>query len=74
MLNADDPAVAESVTSAARVEFSTHRSSGATLTLDGTTVLVDGEPLVETGEMQIIGRHNVANAMAGAAAALAFGL
>ena len=73
VLNADDPAVATSATRAPAVAFS---ASGrpAELTLEGETILVEDEPLIATGDMRILGRHNVANAMAGAAAALAMGL
>ncbi|HNC06654.1 MAG TPA: UDP-N-acetylmuramoyl-L-alanine--D-glutamate ligase [Solirubrobacterales bacterium] len=74
VLNADDPQVAVSETTAAKIRFSTAGAEGAELTLDGETILVDGEPLIEVSEMQIIGRHNVANAMAGAASAIALGL
>jgi UDP-N-acetylmuramoylalanine--D-glutamate ligase len=42
--------------------------------LDGDRLIVDGAPLLGTGEMQVVGRHNVANAMAAAAAALSLGL
>jgi UDP-N-acetylmuramoylalanine--D-glutamate ligase len=44
------------------------------LTYDGELILLDGEPLVAAGELQIIGRHNIANAMAAAAAAISMGL
>ncbi len=74
ILNADDPAVSATTTTASAIRFSTEGAEGAQITLDGERILADGEPLVEVGEMQIIGLHNVANAMAGAAAALAFGL
>ena len=74
VLNADDPAVAGSETAAAVVRFTTEGAQGAVLTLDGDRILVDGELLVEVPEMKIIGRHNVANAMAGAATAIALGL
>ena len=74
ILNADDPAVSATTTTASVIRFSTEGAEGAQITLDGERILADGEPLVEVGEMQIIGLHNVANAMAGAAAALAFGL
>jgi len=38
------------------------------------TIFYDGEPLIETAELGIPGEHNVENAMAAAAAALAFGV
>jgi UDP-N-acetylmuramoylalanine--D-glutamate ligase len=74
ILNADDPEVAGSRTVARTVSFSTEGAPQATITLEDETVMVDSKPLIEVGEMKIIGRHNVANAMAGAASALAFGL
>ena len=37
-------------------------------------IFADGEPLIEAAELRLIGDHNVANAMAAAAAALAMGL
>ena len=74
VLNADDPQVAGSETAASTIGFSTAGAPGAELSLEDETIMVDGEPLIEVGEMQIIGRHNVANAMAGAASAIALGL
>ncbi len=74
ILNADDPEVAGSRSLAQTVSFSTEGAPQATITLEDETVMVDSKPLIEVGEMKIIGRHNVANAMAGAASALAFGL
>jgi UDP-N-acetylmuramoylalanine--D-glutamate ligase len=38
------------------------------------TVFYDGEPLIEVGELALPGEHNLANAMAAAAAALTMGL
>src|SRR4029079_18905086 len=37
-------------------------------------ILWRGEPLIRSAEMQLLGRHNVANAMAASGAALALGL
>lgn len=74
ILNADDPAVADTSTTAAQVLFSTAGAETADLTLAEGRILVDGEPLVEVADMRIIGTHNVANAMAGAAAALSLGI
>jgi UDP-N-acetylmuramoylalanine--D-glutamate ligase len=42
--------------------------------LDGEQLVVDGAPLIGAAEMKVVGRHNVANAMAAAAAALSLGL
>lgn len=74
VLNADEPALEGIVTAAATVRFSTAADAVTSLTLEGSRVMVDGETLIDASEMQIIGRHNIANAMAGAASALALGL
>jgi UDP-N-acetylmuramoylalanine--D-glutamate ligase len=42
--------------------------------LAGETVFHDGEPLISVGELGLLGEHNVANAMAAAAAALSMGI
>ena len=44
------------------------------VTLAGGTIEAAGEPLVEASELRLLGAHNVANAMAAAAAALAMGV
>ncbi|MDQ2622272.1 MAG: UDP-N-acetylmuramoyl-L-alanine--D-glutamate ligase [Actinomycetota bacterium] len=46
----------------------------ATVDLSGGAIRVDGTPLVDVSEMRIRGPHNVANAMAAAAASMAMGL
>ncbi|MBN8867234.1 MAG: UDP-N-acetylmuramoyl-L-alanine--D-glutamate ligase [Solirubrobacterales bacterium] len=74
VLNADEPALAGVKTDAAEIRFTVAGASDAEITLEGERIMVDGEPLIETREMKILGRHNVANAMAGAAAALALGI
>lgn len=74
VLNADDPVVSATRTNASAIRFSTEGADAAQITLENELILADGRPLVAVGEMKIIGRHNVANAMAGAGAALAFGL
>ncbi len=48
--------------------------TGYELTRDGDTIRVDGHRLLDVAELQILGNHNVANAMAAAAAALSLGL
>lgn len=48
--------------------------AGATLDLHAGAIRVDGSPLVEAGTMKLKGGHNLANAMAAAAAALACGV
>jgi UDP-N-acetylmuramoylalanine--D-glutamate ligase len=87
VLNADDPVVASYATDApARVAWyglGPPRSGGLGLAgdrivargfvaLDGS-VVPDG-PFADVTELRVPGRHNVANAMAGAAAALLFGV
>ena len=42
--------------------------------LDDGTIFYDGEPLLAAAELGLVGEHNVANAMAAAAAALAMGI
>jgi UDP-N-acetylmuramoylalanine--D-glutamate ligase len=49
-------------------------ASDVDIWLDGDQLVVDGAPLLGAGEMKVAGRHNVANAMAAAAAALSLGL
>ena len=44
------------------------------VTLVGGTIFAGGEPLIEVSELPLLGAHNVANAMAAAAAGLAMGL
>ena len=44
------------------------------VSLHGGTIFHDGEPLLAVAELGLFGEHNVANAMAAAAAALAMGL
>src|SRR5215208_472540 len=44
------------------------------VTLAGPAIEAVGEPLLEASELQLLGAHNVANAMAAAAAALAMGI
>ena len=74
VLNADDPALADIETAASSIRFSTDGASAVAITLEGDWIVVESEPLIEVSRMRIIGRHNVANAMAGAASALALGL
>lgn len=63
---------------ARRVRFCPAPSSSADpdcqISLSGGTIFAGGEPLCQTAELQLIGDHNVANAMAAAAAALAMGI
>jgi len=71
VLNADDPAVAETVTAARRRTFST--SGPADARLDGGRLVLDGEPLLAADEMLLSGPHNVTNALAAALAATSLG-
>ena len=49
-------------------------AAGVDIWLDGDQVVVEGTPLIDSRELKVAGRHNVANAMAAAAAALSLGL
>lgn len=78
----DGVADAVPATGAAVIRFTADRegarpdpaSSAGTIDLVDGMIRVDGEPLADTGQLKIKGRHNVANAMAAAGAALACGL
>ncbi|MEO8091293.1 MAG: UDP-N-acetylmuramoyl-L-alanine--D-glutamate ligase [bacterium] len=60
---------------ARRIAFCrTSRGSDCEVAVDGATIVAAGEPLVEVSELPLLGAHNVDNAMAVAAAALAMGL
>ena len=76
ILNADDPVCARYATStAAHVDWFSgkrHVTSGASLA--GEQLIVDGEPLMETGEIPIRGRHNVENVLAASLAAMRAGV
>jgi UDP-N-acetylmuramoylalanine--D-glutamate ligase len=74
--NGDDPALAgiDLGGCARRIEFCRGASPDCEVAAAGGTIFWDGEPLLETAELGIPGEHNVENAMAAAAAALAFGI
>ncbi len=74
--NADDPALAgvDLGGCARRVAFCTGGGPDCEVALAEGTIFYDGEPLIATGELGLPGEHNVANAMAVAAAALTMGL
>jgi UDP-N-acetylmuramoylalanine--D-glutamate ligase len=57
---------------ARRVRFCS--SAECDVSLRGQTIVADGEPLIDVGELRLLGSHNVSNAMAAAGAALAVGL
>jgi UDP-N-acetylmuramoylalanine--D-glutamate ligase len=71
VLNADEPAVAETPTRARRRLFSIEgRADGW---LDGDTLAVDRQPVLSRGELALAGIHNVANALASILAAAEVG-
>ncbi|HEU5252617.1 MAG TPA: UDP-N-acetylmuramoyl-L-alanine--D-glutamate ligase [Solirubrobacterales bacterium] len=74
--NADDPfaASADLGGCARRVAFCVGASPECEVALAGGTIFYDGEPLLPVSELGLFGEHNVANAMAAAAAALAMGI
>jgi UDP-N-acetylmuramoylalanine--D-glutamate ligase len=74
--NADDPALAgvDLGGCARRISFCVGAAPDCEVSLAEGTVFYDGEPLLPVGELGLFGEHNVANAMAAAAAALAMGL
>jgi UDP-N-acetylmuramoylalanine--D-glutamate ligase len=79
--NADDPALAGTDLGgcARRVAFSAATpgpgaSDDVAVSLHEGTVFYDGEPLLAVEELGLFGEHNVSNAMAAAAAALAMGI
>ena len=81
VLNADDPALAkwENLTKARVIKFSIHEQpEGDSAFLDGEKLVVridDMEEVVALRQtLRLPGSHNVANALAAAAAALAFGV
>jgi UDP-N-acetylmuramoylalanine--D-glutamate ligase len=74
--NADDPEL-EGVDlggCARRVAFGHGDGPDREVSLSGGTIFYDGEPLLGVDELGLPGEHNVANAMAAAAAALTMGL
>ncbi|HWB70401.1 MAG TPA: UDP-N-acetylmuramoyl-L-alanine--D-glutamate ligase, partial [Solirubrobacterales bacterium] len=76
VFNADDPALAGTDLGgcARRVAFCRGAAPECEVSLSAGTVFYDGEPLLEAADLGLLGKHNVANAMAAAAAALAMGL
>jgi UDP-N-acetylmuramoylalanine--D-glutamate ligase len=74
--NGDDPELAgvDLGGCARRIEFCRGASPDCEVAAAGGTIFWDGEPLIETAELGVPGDHNVENAMAAAAAALAFGI
>jgi len=74
--NADDPGLAgvDLGGCARRVAFCTGAAPDCEVALAEGTIFYDGEPLLAVAELGLFGEHNVANAMAAAAAALSMGL
>lgn len=74
--NADDPALRDTDLGgcARRVAFCSGADPDCEVALAEGTIFYDGEPLIATAELGLVGEHNVANAMAAAAAALSMGL
>lgn len=74
--NGDDPELAgvDLGGCARRIEFCRGASPDCEVATAGGTIFWDGEPLIETAELGVPGEHNVENAMAAAAAALALGI
>ena len=76
VFNADDPFLADVDLGgcARRVAFCTGAGPDCEVALAEDTIFHDGEPLVRVAELGLFGEHNVANAMAAAAAALSMGI
>jgi len=74
--NADDPALAgvDLGGCARRIAFCHGAGPDCEVALAEGTIFHDGEPLLAVGELGLLGEHNVANAMAATAAALAMGI
>jgi UDP-N-acetylmuramoylalanine--D-glutamate ligase len=76
VLNAEDPVcVAYAArTAASPLWFSSVRPVSPGASLAGETLILDGSPLMETGEIPIRGRHNVENVLAASIAAARAGV
>ena len=74
--NADDPALAGTDLGgcARRLAFCVGAAPDCEVAVAEGTIFYDGEPLLEVAELGLLGEHNVANAMAAAAAALSMGI
>jgi len=72
VLNADDVMSAATPTAARRRLFSVGQAADAWL--DGTVLVLEGEPLVPASEVALVGRHNLANALAAVLAADEMGI
>jgi UDP-N-acetylmuramoylalanine--D-glutamate ligase len=76
VLNAEDPVCARYAdgTRATAQWFSSRREVSPGASLRGETLVLDGRPLMEAGEIPIRGRHNVENVLAAAIAAARAGV
>src|SRR4051812_3403836 len=76
VFNGDDPALAgrDLGGCARRVRFCSGASPDCEVSVSAGTIFHEGEPLLRVSELKVPGEHNVENAMAAAAAALAMGL
>jgi UDP-N-acetylmuramoylalanine--D-glutamate ligase len=74
--NADDPALAgvDLGGCARRIAFCHGAGPDCEVSLSEGAIFYDGEPLLAVGDLGLLGEHNVANAMAAAAAALSMGI
>jgi len=74
--NADDPFLADVDLGgcARRIAFCTGAAPDCEVAVAEETIFYDGEPLLAVAELGLFGEHNVANAMAAAAAALSMGI
>ncbi|HVY95535.1 MAG TPA: UDP-N-acetylmuramoyl-L-alanine--D-glutamate ligase [Solirubrobacterales bacterium] len=74
--NADDPELAGTDLGgcARRVSFCVGDAPDCEVAVAAGTIFYDGEPLLRVQELGVVGEHNVANAMAAAAAALTMGI
>jgi UDP-N-acetylmuramoylalanine--D-glutamate ligase len=74
--NADEPALAgvDLGGCARRISFCVGAAPDCEVALAEGTIFYDGDPLLPAAELGLFGEHNVANAMAVAAAALAMGI
>jgi UDP-N-acetylmuramoylalanine--D-glutamate ligase len=74
--NADDPFAAGTDLGGCgrRLAFCVGASPDCEVAVAEGTIFYDGEPLLPVAELGLFGEHNVANAMAAAAAALAMGI
>ena len=66
VLNADDPLTRNYTTAAEKLWFSSKDSASSGACMRSGCILLNGEPLMETREVPLRGRHNVENTMAAA--------